>query len=125
MFESGLVLVNHAMNNIWLSRRRTQIDITQGQLASKLTLSGHETSRTTVTGWEAGNPIPLADPQFVRALANALRMSALDVLIEAGYPIASDSHTEYGRRAADIVDQLPESKKRLALGILEQILEGD
>ena len=118
-------MVNLAMNNIWLSKRRTQIDITQQQLATKLTLSGFETSRTSVTGWEKGNPIPLESPQFVRALANALRMSALDVLIEAGYPITTDSHTEYGRRAADIVDQLTDSKKRLALGILEQILEGD
>jgi len=109
----------------WIARRRNQLEISQSDLVARLTINGYEVSRPTVSNWENGKVPPLDDPTFVRAIANALKMSVLDVLIVAGYPLTSDSHTEDGRRAADIVDQLPEDKRRLALGVLEQILQNN
>lgn len=109
----------------WLHTRRNKIELSQLELVARLEVAGYPVARTTISNWENDKTrIPLEDPKFARALANALKMSITDMLLMAGYPVASDTHTQEGRRAADIVDQLPDDKRELALGILEQILKG-
>lgn len=108
----------------WIQQRRKTLGMNQEELSAKLQLGGFDISRTTISNWEnhVSTP-PLENPRFVRALANALRLSMADLLNAAGYGIGSDAHSETARRAADILDQLSPDRQRLAMTLLEQFLE--
>lgn len=111
------------MNMNWIAKRRGELDLSQEDLTVILQVSGFNTSRATLSHWETGryNP-PMEDPNFRRILANALQMSIPDLLIAAGFEVNTD-YSRYARRAADIIDQLPSPKQKLALGLLEEILK--
>lgn len=109
----------------WLAKRREDLQLYQADIVALLEDAGIKVSRASVSNWEAGrfNP-PLDDPDFRRALANALQMTIPEMLAIAGYEI----NTQYDReslRAADIVNQLPPESKTLALGLLEQLLKSN
>lgn len=108
----------------WISKRREQLGITQGDLAARLQIAGLDVTRATVSHWEKGryHP-PLHEPEGRRALSIALKMSIPSILTAAGFEISA-KYGEDALKAAEIVEQLPEDQKRLAIGILEQILRG-
>jgi transcriptional regulator with XRE-family HTH domain len=105
----------------WLKKRRKQLNISQEELASRLQLSGYNASRSSVGQWEIGYARPqLDDPNFVRALSNAVELDINTVLRLSGYTVIS----EYGSTAqqiASIVDKLPVEKQQLALALIEQL----
>jgi transcriptional regulator with XRE-family HTH domain len=110
----------------WMQRKRKDSNLNQDELAAKLQIAGFDVGRTTISNWETGRSTPpFDDPKFVRALANALRISVIDVLSLAGYELSVDKDKESARRAADIVNQLSQEKQRLALRILEDFLEAE
>ncbi|MCL4251800.1 MAG: helix-turn-helix domain-containing protein [Anaerolineae bacterium] len=110
--------------NLWLKHRREGRRLSQDELASRLQVEGFDLTRATISHWEVGRyQPPLNDARFRQALAKILRVSVRQMLIEAGYEIASDDHSEAGERAASILDQLPPEKQSLALDILERLLE--
>lgn len=110
----------------WIQSRRKQLGLSQDQFAAQLQLKGQNVSRGMVSHWEIGKyPPPLNDPEFVNAFADVLKLSVVEVLNRAGFNFSSDGTSEAAKRAALIVDQLPPSRQKLALGILERFLEDD
>jgi transcriptional regulator with XRE-family HTH domain len=108
----------------WITKRREQLRINQDELAARLQLAGFDFTRGSISHWENGrHEPPLQNPEFRKALADALKMSVPSLLVAAGYEITA-RHSENAMRAADIVDQMPDDKQELALGILEHILRG-
>lgn len=105
----------------WLKERRSELHLSQDQLAKRLQLAGLNVTRSTVSGWENGwfSP-PLKDADARRILADALGISVIELLRLAGFEVLTE--TEYSaaaQRAALIVEGLPPDKQRLALEILE------
>jgi hypothetical protein len=108
----------------WIRTRLAQLDIKQKDLIARLESRGHGYSQSTISGWMSGEyQPPLNDPEFAEVLAAALRMTVKDMLVLAGYQIKDNGHTDEGRQAAYIVDQLPADRRKLAIGILEQLLD--
>lgn len=106
----------------WLSERRKALNISQEDLVTLLREFDIEVSRSSVSHWESGRyNVPLDDSRFRRALANALKMTIPEMLTLAGYEIDHEYSSD-AMRAADIVEQLEQGQRLLALGILEQFL---
>lgn len=111
------------MKTHWLRHLREQIDLTQEELAARMQLEGADVSRSTIASWEVGRyPPPLNNPVIRHALANALRVNVRMLLSLAGYEVDTD-HSVWAERAASIIDRLPEEKQRLALRIVEQLMD--
>lgn len=106
----------------WLRQRREQLRITQDELAARLQVAGFDVTRASISHWEVGrNSPPLENPEFRKALADVLKMSVANLLKSEGFETSVD-YSSNALYAAEIIDQLPEDKQRLALGILEQFL---
>lgn len=110
------------MKTNWFRERRLLLNLSQEDLASKLQVAGFDITRSTISHWENGRyNIPLENPEFRRELANIFRFSIPEMLLLAGYEI-NTAYSEQAQRAANIIDQLPDDDKQLALNVLEQFL---
>lgn len=99
------------------------MNLSQEELTARLQVAGFDISRGMLSHWETGrNSLPLDNPEFVNALAEALNMSVLDILIQSGYAIQLTPKSREALRAAIIVDQLPELDKDFAIDMLESLL---
>jgi transcriptional regulator with XRE-family HTH domain len=108
----------------WIRERRDKLQISQETLAARLQEQGFDITAGTISHWERGRYQPPMDTsEFRQALAKALRISIPAMLAAAGYEIAAQ-YGEDAMYAADIIEHLSEEKKKLALGILEQIRQG-
>ncbi len=111
------------MNRDWLRRLRTKLHITQGQLAKQLQLEGYEITSGAISHWENGRyDPPMDDERFRNILASVLKVSPAELLAAAGYE-TEPHYSEAAERAAALMDQIPEDKRHLALGILEKFAE--
>ena len=111
------------MGNNWFRSYRDRSGLSQEELVARLQLAGIDISRGTLSNWETGRvSIPLGDRDLRWALANVFRLSVPDLLKAAGYEIELGG-TEWSRRAAWVVDQLPEADRDFALEMLERLLE--
>ncbi|MBZ0284060.1 MAG: helix-turn-helix domain-containing protein [Anaerolineae bacterium] len=106
-----------------MREQRKKLGLSQQDLANQLQLQGLEVSRSSVSNWENGtfNP-PLENHDFRYALSKSLKLSVAEILSLSGFE-TSDELSEDAIRAAVIVDQIPPNKRKMALGILEQILK--
>lgn len=109
----------------WIAKRREEVGIeSQEALANMLQLEGINVSRGTVGHWETERQSPpLESSEFRRALSKVLRMSIPAMLSAAGFEI-SIKYSDEALKGAEIIEQLPDHQKRLAISILEQILRG-
>jgi len=104
----------------FLKNKRQALGLSQLQLANKLSDLGQETSPARVGHWETGrNKPPIEELPFRRALALVLEMDINDMMNELGYVVSDDDRSTQARRAAEIVDYLPDDAKELALDYLE------
>lgn len=111
------------INMNWIRQRRKELGYSQDDLARILQLAGHDVVRTTISHWEIGRAVPpLGDPGFVVELAKALKLDATTVLESAGYPIQSH-HSPIGERAARLIDTFDEDKQKLALRLVESLMD--
>jgi transcriptional regulator with XRE-family HTH domain len=103
----------------FLKQRRTELGLTQVQIADGLATHGYEMSYGRVGHWETGrNKPPLEDKKFRKALAAILRMDVNEMMTELGYVIIDDSRSKEARLAAEIVDNLPSKARELAIDYL-------
>ena len=111
----------------WIKARRERLGINQEELATRLQLNGFTYTRASISHWEVGrNQPPLEDPEFRQVLATALKLSVIEMLQMAGYEIADDDQTTDELRVVSIMKQLTPARRKLAVGILEQLLrEGE
>lgn len=111
------------MSENWLKINRLRAGIkTQGVLTARLNLKGFKFTRAAIGHWEAGRyPPPLDEPEFRKALASILKMSVPAMLTAAGYEI-TNTYSNDAIHAADIIDQLPEDKKRFAIDMLDRLI---
>jgi transcriptional regulator with XRE-family HTH domain len=110
----------------WLAKRREELRLSQEDVVSRLQLQGLDIARATLSHWETERySIPLDDPKLRQVLARILRMSIREMLQAAGYEVDDQPSTPAAKRAAFIMDQLPQDKQQLALGILEQFLASE
>lgn len=106
---------------MWLKDLRKQAGITQEDLAARLQTMGFDYSRSSINNWERnGNPAPMDDPRFVRALARALKTSPPMLLKSAGFELEA-KHSEIAERVAALMDTLPDDKQQLALKLVEAL----
>lgn len=106
----------------WLKKRRRELYLNQDDLSARLQLAGFDISRQTVSHWETDRrSVPLDNPQFVEALANALELNVMELLVIAGY-IKNSKFGEDATKAAALVDSMPANRRKMAVGILEQLL---
>jgi transcriptional regulator with XRE-family HTH domain len=112
------------METSWLKARRKEVELTQEGLAQRLQLLGIEVTSGSISHWENGRyNIPFDDPEFRKALADALRMDVSAMLLMAGYEVEEESQSVAAKQAAYIVDKLSPEKQKLAIGILEKLLD--
>jgi transcriptional regulator with XRE-family HTH domain len=106
----------------WLRKRRLELDLNQGELAARLESAGFSTVRASISNWENGrHEPPLDDPNFRQAMAKALKLSVTEMLEMAGYEVAMTTQSDEARRAAAIIERLPESARELALDYLKTL----
>lgn len=106
----------------WLRERRKELDMQQSELVARLELAGFSVGRASISHWENGRyDLPLEDPNFRQALAKALKLTESEVLERAGYQVVVSPQSEDARRAASIVDRLPETARELALEYLQML----
>lgn len=109
----------------FLKMRRKELHLSQANVADMLSGMGHETSPARVGHWETGrNQAPLEDAGFRDAIALVLQFDTNEMMSTLGYVVIESERSKEAQIAAMIVDQLSADKKKLALGILEQIRLG-
>lgn len=108
----------------YLPKRRKELSISQLELAKRLSNLDQETSSARVGHWETGrNHPPLNEPLFRQALAISLETDVNTMMVELGYVITHDEISKDAKRAAEIVDSLPDEVKGLAIDYLEVLLK--
>lgn len=106
----------------WLRQLREEAQLTQDDIAARLQLEGFKFGRSAISNWESGRTnVPLKEPEFVKALAEILRLTENQVLLAAGYRITTKHHTHISERVANIVDDLPPDKQEMVLKIVQAI----
>jgi transcriptional regulator with XRE-family HTH domain len=106
----------------WLRKRRIELGLNQGEFAARLGTAGFSTVRASISNWENGrHDPPFDDPIFRQAMAKALRLSESEILEMAGYEVMPTVQSENARRAAAIIERLPEPARELALDYLQML----
>jgi len=105
----------------WIATRRKQANLSQEGLAKELQLRGHDISRGTISHWELSiSKPPLEDAEFANSLADVFNISVLTLLSEAGYKFTY-AFSDNARKAAELIEKMPQTRQDTALGILEQL----
>lgn len=106
----------------WLRDRRKELEMQQSELAARLEVAGFTVGRASISHWENGRyDPPLDDPNFRRAMAKALKLSVTEMLEMAGYEVIPTIQSEKARRAAAIIERLPEDAQDVALDLLKSL----
>lgn len=106
----------------WLRKRRLEMNISQDELASRLTQNGFEVSRFGVSNWETErNQLPMDDPVFRWAAAKALEYTPQQLLRHAGYEVNNDQFSENVLIAARILERLPEEAQDMVIDLLSNL----
>ena len=104
----------------FLKHRRDELGISQAELADRLSERGEEASAARVGHWETGrNKPPLDDPKFRLVIASTLEIDVNEMMMVLGYVVTDENRSQEARRAADIVDRLPDDARELALDYLD------
>lgn len=108
---------------MWLKARREYLGLNQDDLVARLGAEGLSVTRATISAWETGrNNIPFDEPQKVKILGRALRMSVHDILLAAGYPLG-DNYSNEAMQAANLIDRLEPNRRRTVLDMLEHFVQ--
>lgn len=103
----------------FLKQRRRDLQISQDDLATRLTLKGQPTTKASVGHWERGrNNPPVEREEFRRALAASLEIDVNEMMAVLGFVLNESSRSPEAMLAADIMDQLPKDARQLALDYL-------
>jgi transcriptional regulator with XRE-family HTH domain len=107
----------------WIRERRKELRLTQEDLTRLLQLEGFDYQRSAIGHWETGhNTPPTDDPAFVAALAKILKLDHLTILQMSGHQIRIH-HSEEAERIARLIDELPADRRKLALKLVEQLMD--
>ncbi len=108
----------------FLRARLKTLEMSQADLARALTLRKHHVTRANVSHWINGrNDPPLEDEYFRSALALSLDMDVNDLMVQIGYGKLDSQRSPEARRAADLMDLLPDDVKGLALEQLDALVK--
>ena len=106
----------------FLKQRRTELKLSQSDVAEQLSEKGQETGNARISHWETGrNKPPLEDAAFRKALASVLEIDVHTMLEKLGYVVEDDGRTIEAKMAADIVDQLSPEGRQLAIELLRSL----
>lgn len=107
----------------FIKMRRQEIGISLSELSARLALRGHSITRAAIQHWESGrNQPPIEDYEFRLALAISLEIDVNELMIRGGFYMRDQQRTPQARRAADIIDALPEDKRDIAVRVLEALM---
>ena len=106
----------------FIRSRRDKLLISQAELAAKLTLHGHTTTKANVGHWEKGrHDPPIDDKDFRLALALSLEMDVNELMNQLGFVVTSDNRSRNALLAADMMDELPVDAQEMVLDIIKSI----
>lgn len=110
----------------WLRQRMQEVGIsTDVELARLLELEGLSYTPGAVGHWATGTrKPPFHKSDFREGLARVLKLTEAEMLRRAGYSAANPRRSKEAEIAADIVDDLPPDKKKMAVRILEVMRTG-
>ena len=107
----------------YIRDKRTEHGMSLADLAEKLSAIGYRVTKGAVGHWESGrNDPPIEDETFIRALAIALHIDSQTLWQHIATEYTADDLSPNARRAADIVQLMPDEKQELALNLLEAML---
>jgi transcriptional regulator with XRE-family HTH domain len=105
-----------------LREHRTNLKLSQVELAKRIRILGGDVTPSQINHWELGhsNP-PWENELFRRALAAALEIDVNRLMTQLGFVVSEEDRSIEARLAADIVDRLPEQARSLAIKQLQAI----
>jgi len=105
----------------WLKQRREALQITQEQLAERLSAGGMPLTKAAISKWEVSKaPLPLQTPENRRLIADALELTILELLILDGYEI-QDDWSYQTRLVAMLFDSLPPDDQDTVLMMMQHL----
>jgi hypothetical protein len=104
----------------YLRARLIDLDMSYADLAGELSNRGYDVTRSAVQHWVSGKNIPpVEDKRFRVLLASALQLDSNDMMMRFGYYTFESDRSREARRAADMIDLLPDDQKSFALEYLD------
>lgn len=105
----------------FFNQRINELNVTQSDVARELNLLGYGITRAAVSAWATGRRVPdIRNPKFRRALAKVLQVDTVTLLKQLGYAV-DHGHSPEAQQAAEIIDELPDNMRRLALDMVRML----
>jgi len=115
--ETGYIMTS----SHWLKQRREALQITQEQLAERLSAGGMPLTKAAISKWEVSKaPLPLQTPENRRLIADALELTILELLVLDGYEIHNEWSHET-RLIATLFDTLPPDDQDTVLIMMQHL----
>lgn len=109
-----------------IKKRRDDLGLNRGDLLARLKLRGVDLKRTTLRGWEVETAQKWNydwNPDFLRALAESLEMSDIELLYEMGFPVIPEGLTLDDMLLAQKIREAPPEKRKQIVRTLLAVLD--
>ena len=109
-----------------IKKRRDDLGLNRGDLLARLKAHGVEIPRTTLRGWEVETANKWAydwNPDFLRALADSLEMSDIELLHEMGFAVIPEGYTLDDMLLARKIREVPPEKRKQIVKTLLAVLD--
>ena len=109
-----------------IKKRRDDLGLNRGDLLARLKERGVEIPRTTLRGWEVETARKWEydwNPEFLRALADSLEMSDLELLHEMGFPVIPEGYTLDDMLLARKIREVPAGQRKKIVKTLLAVLD--
>ena len=107
-----------------IKKRRDDLGLNRGDLLARLRQRGVDIPRTTLRGWEVDTARKWEydwNPDFLRALAEALEMSDVELLYEMGFPVIPEGLTHRDAVRVDGFSRAPVGHGEAGAAVLAQV----
>jgi len=109
-----------------IKKRRDDLGLNRGDLLARLKERGVEIPRTTLRGWEVETARKWEydwNPDFLRALADSLEMSDIELLHEMGFPVIPEGYTLDDVLLARKIRETPPARRKQIVRTLLAVLD--
>jgi hypothetical protein len=109
---------------LFVEKRKDELGMSYADVARELTLAGYSVSKQLVHSWVKGTKKPdVRDGKTRTALCSVFRIDEVSLFALFDIHIKTQPSSPEARYAAQLIDSMPDEKRKMAIGILEQIRE--